>query len=390
MGEDPRRKDFAVTPRPRSLVPETPTPQALATVTDRLFFEHLRREGPTSRAAIAAASGLSKPTVSEAATRLTEAGLIHATGQTAGPRGRSAAIYDIVPGYGHALAVSVATGSVRLRAADLRGNTLGDFEALSAAPQTPAELELALAGLFDEYHRDITTPCLAAGISQANPVRSATQKVVPLPNAPFAEGHLDVAERFLGHCRGPVRVDNDVNWAALAEHELGRMRGTDEFLMVYIGPAIGAAFVMSGEVHRGGHGLAGEIAYLRHNGRTVLERLLGLGVATANGRSLDVARWIRIFSEGGNPALAEEFIGLIGETIGNAAAMTDPGAIVLSGPMVASTPFVEGLRARLLPQLLDPSTPVETSELGSDAPLAGALLHARQVAADQIWANYRR
>lgn len=379
-----------MTPRPPTLAPETPTPQALATVTDRLFFEHLRREGPTSRAAIAAASGLSKPTVSEAATRLTEAGLIQATGQAAGARGRSAAIYDIVPGYGHALAVSVATGSVRLRASDLRGTVLCDVESLSGTPQTPAELELSLAGLFDTYRREVTTPCLAAGISQANPVRSATQKVVPLPNAPFAEGHLDVAERFLGNCRGPVRVDNDVNWAALAEHELGRMRGTGDFLMVYIGPAIGAAFVMSGQVHRGGHGLAGEIAYLRHDGRTVLERLLDLGVTTANGRSLDVARWIRIFGGDSDPALADEFLGLIGETIGNAAALTDPGAIVLSGPMVACAPFVERLRARLLPQLLDPSTPVENSELGTDAPLAGALLQARQAAADQIWTNYRR
>ena len=53
----------------QSLAPAGSTPQALATVTDRRFFEHLRRNGPSSRAAIAAATGLSKPTVSEAATQ---------------------------------------------------------------------------------------------------------------------------------------------------------------------------------------------------------------------------------------------------------------------------------------------------------------------------------
>jgi len=65
------------------------------------------------------------------------------------------------------------------------------------------------------------------------------------------------------------------------------MRGVDDFLVVYVGAGIGAALVMGGEVRRGSHGIAGEIAYLRQNGRTLMERLLGPGITTAGGLSLE-------------------------------------------------------------------------------------------------------
>ena len=109
----------------------------------------------------------------------------------------------------------MATGSAQLRATDLRSSVVGDYQASFGTPHTREQLESALSGLFADYRRDVSTPCLAAGVSQANPVRAALQDVLTLPNAPFPEGQWNLTERFLGHCRGPVRLDNDVNWAAL-------------------------------------------------------------------------------------------------------------------------------------------------------------------------------
>jgi predicted NBD/HSP70 family sugar kinase len=379
-----------LTRSPQFLAAAASTPQALATVTDRRFFEHLRRHGPSSRAAIAAATGLSKPTASEAATRLTEAGLINETGQSAGTRGRTAAIYDIASGYGHTLAVAVATGRAQLRATDLRGSVVGEYRVSSGMPQTREQLESALSGLFAEYRREVSTPCLAASVSQANPVAAAGQAVLSLPNAPFPEGQWNLTERFLSDCRGPVRVDNDVNWAALAERESGAMRGVDDFLVVYVGAGIGAALVMGGEVRRGSHGIAGEIAYLRQNGRTLMERLLGLGITTAGGLSLDMDRYRGLFAEQPDSPAAADFLELLGEAIGNTATLSDPAAVVLSGPLVDCPAFVDRLRDSLLPHLLEPSTMVTVSDLGTEGPLAGASLHASEAAVEGIWAEYRR
>ena len=168
------------------------------------------------------------------------------------------------------------------------------------------------------------------------------------------------------------------------------MRGVDDFLVVYVGAGIGAALVMGGEVRRGSHGIAGEIAYLRQNGRTLMERLLGLGITTAGGLSLDMDRYRGLFAEQPDSPAAVDFLELLGEAIGNTATLSDPAAVVLSGPLVDCPAFVDRLRASLLPHLLEPSTMVTVSDLGTEGPLAGASLHARETAVEGIWAEYRR
>ena len=62
----------------------------------------------------------------------------------------------------------------------------------------------------------------------------------------------------------------------------------------------------------------------------------------------------------------------------------------LSGPLVDCPAFVDRLRDSLLPHLLEPSTMVTVSDLGTEGPLAGASLHAREAAVEGIWSEYRR
>ena len=50
--------------------------------------------------------------------------------------------------------------------------------------------------------------------------------------------------------------------AALAERALGVGRETDNFAFVHVGTGIGMSLVLGGRLHRGVHGVAGEIAFL--------------------------------------------------------------------------------------------------------------------------------
>ena len=59
-----------------------------------------------------------------------------------------------------------------------------------------------------------------------------------------------------------VQIDNDVNLAAVAEHRSGAARGVQDFVLLWVGRGIGSAIVLSGEVHRGASGAAGELGYL--------------------------------------------------------------------------------------------------------------------------------
>src|SRR5579883_2829439 len=77
------------------------TPQLLRSMNERVLLEHLRRDGPISRAQLARATGLSKPTVSQALANLERAGLVRPVGQAGSGRGgRQAILYEPDPAAG--------------------------------------------------------------------------------------------------------------------------------------------------------------------------------------------------------------------------------------------------------------------------------------------------
>jgi predicted NBD/HSP70 family sugar kinase len=66
---------------------------------------------------------------------------------------------------------------------------------------------------------------------------------------------------------GPSLVmENDVDAAALAERALGHGREVDHFAFVHVGTGIGVGLVLGGQLLRGAHGVAGEIAFLPLSG----------------------------------------------------------------------------------------------------------------------------
>jgi predicted NBD/HSP70 family sugar kinase len=73
-------------------------------------------------------------------------------------------------------------------------------------------------------------------------------------------------------------VENDTDAAALAEREHGHGREFTSFAFVSIGSGIGMGLVLGGQLHRGTHGVAGEIAFL-----PITEGVSGAGQAGAGG-----------------------------------------------------------------------------------------------------------
>lgn len=367
-----------------------PLPQTLAMATDRLFLEHLLVHGPSSRTAIAASTGLSRPTASEAATRLSGTGLLRTIDTPpAKKRGRIPEIYDLDPEYGHTLSLTAAAGKTRVQTHDLRGILLHDSAADLPDPMTPGKFETTLRDLVANAVGATGSPCLAATASQGNPVDPVSQHPVVLPASAFPEGRGDVGALLRDVCRGPVRLDNDVNWATLAEQRIGVARGIDELLVVYLGPGIGAGLVMSGTVQHGRHGTAGELSYLRSGGRTLISQLLEHGVAAPGRDRLDVPACLSLLDTTPAPENARLFVEAVAQQIANIAAITDPQAVVLSGPIADSAAFTRMLVRALQPLLLNADLEVLASALGEDAPLIGASLAARDMAEAHFWSSYR-
>src|SRR3954471_24478566 len=99
-------------------------PRLLRAINERAVLEHLRAAGPASRPELAAATGVSKPTVGQALANLERAGLVRAAGRRTGERGRSAGLYEIDPTAAYVAGVDVGRAYVRVAISDLGGEVV--------------------------------------------------------------------------------------------------------------------------------------------------------------------------------------------------------------------------------------------------------------------------
>jgi glucokinase len=60
-----------------------------------------------------------------------------------------------------------------------------------------------------------------------------------------------------------VIIENDTNLAAQGERYCGAAKGEETFILIHIGPNVGAGIVLDGQIHHGAQWSAGEIGYLR-------------------------------------------------------------------------------------------------------------------------------
>ncbi len=83
-----------------------------------------------------------------------------------------------------------------------------------------------------------------------------------LCGVPGTEGTPARSERAAPLAGRRVLIENDANFAALAEHRLGAAQGFDHVLVVTLGTGIGGALIMDGRLRVGSHGYAGEIGHM--------------------------------------------------------------------------------------------------------------------------------
>lgn len=319
-------------------------PANLTGMTDQAFLRHLATHGAASRAEIARATGISKPTISDSATRLHTAGMIAEVGEsTPRGRGRRALLYGINPGYCHVSAVVLERRHFVVRALDFRGELQWERQytedvSFSRGIAWAKEQLAAAATAMD-------TPCHSATISVAAPVDPHTGAVQPMAGAPLGGFVPDIiAELGLLHVP-QVRVDNDVNWAALAEATDPDKEPGRSFLYIYLGAGIGGAQVAEGTVVRGANGAAGEISFLRTpHGTTLHAELSSLSFGSPDKSSIDIDLALAAFQDPDNTE-AEYAAELLGQAVLDAATVVDPGTVILSGPLSAADLLVERVSA---------------------------------------------
>lgn len=354
--------------------PAKPKLDLLRSLTDEHVLRALMRQRRLTRAALAAGTGISKPTVSDSVRRLTEAGFVADTGErTAGGRGRGrvGSYYALADGIGTALAVSIAPEGIVAELIDSHGDTLTRAEHAITSPARPAQVTAAVRGAAARAALG-AAPSRLAVASAAGPVDRATARLVELPDAPFLLGALDATAILTSFTSGPVIVDNDVNWAARAERDHAHP-ALDDFAYLYLGDGLGAAVVTDGEVRRGHGGLAGEIAHVLTtgtDGRAVpfTDVFAELGLRRPGSAAIDSGRLLTALteSEAVRRALGHAVHGVLAALV----ALADPEVVVIGGPW-GSNPAVGEIIAGAAARLPTP-VPVRAAEVTAEPSLTGA------------------
>src|ERR1700733_4422554 len=155
------------------------------------------RQRRLTRAELAIATGMSKPTVGESVRRLAEAGAVANTGErTAGGRGRGrvGSYYALAASAGTALAVSIAPECVVAECVDAYGDTVSRAEDKIDRLAPAERIGKALRHAAATARRNAgATPRLAV-VSAAGPVDRATGGLVRPPAEPFLLGGLAPAQ----------------------------------------------------------------------------------------------------------------------------------------------------------------------------------------------------
>jgi predicted NBD/HSP70 family sugar kinase len=332
---------------------------------------------PLSRAATAAATGLTRATVSALVDDLVAGGLL--TEVAPAPRtgaGRPAAGLTLSPDGPAGLGLEINVDYLAACVVDLRGTVR--HRLVQHADQRPVDPATALARLAGLARRALadTGPLPVAGAALAVPgLVSSAGLVRVAPNL----GWQDVAAAALLRkaLDLPVTVDNEANLAALSEL---RAAGTPDFVYVSGEIGVGAGIVLGGALYRGVRGWSGEIGHVpvhpdglpcRCGARGCLEQYAGQEaiLRAAGAASLD------LLDATAGPALRDAGTAL-GIALSGVVNLLDLDTVVLGGSYGPLLPWLRGgieteLRRRVLTADLAPIT-LRAAALGADAAVRGA------------------
>jgi predicted NBD/HSP70 family sugar kinase len=237
-------------------------------------------------------------------------------------------------------------------------------------PATPEVVSRALARAASQALGE--RRARIATVSAADPVDKATGRLVHLPDAPFLLGAMDPAATLAASVEGPIIVDNDVNWAARAEQAALALAAPDEaaddFVYFYLGEGIGCAVVADGNVRRGHHGLAGELAQVVVSGPRGATPLIAAcgdtGLRRPGSTAIDVDRLLAGHAAQDGSKLARALAAMIVDVVDSAVSFTDPAFVVLGGPWGCASPFVTAVQSLMVerPRRVELRRPLVRSE----------------------------
>ena len=354
----------------------------------------IRQGRATTRADLAALTGMARSTVAQRVQALIAGQLVYESEEGASTGGRPPRTFVFNQAAGVVLAADLGATHSRIAMTDLAGEVLAEhaeeLEIASGPENVLAWLRDAFDRLLDESGRTLGD-VRGVGVGVPGPVEFATGRPVNPPIMPGWDNY-PVSDELGDHYDAPVLVDNDVNIMALGEH-WSAWPLAEHLLYVKVGTGIGCGIVAGGEIHRGAEGAAGDIGHIRvtadesvvcrcgnvgcleavAGGRAIAMQLHDLGVDAESSRG--VVQQVRA----GNPdsvRLVREAGRTLGDVLASVVNFFNPAVIVIGGDVAeAHEQLLAGVREVVYQRSLPLATRhlrVVRSSLGDRAGVTGA------------------
>ena len=361
------------------------------------IVRRLHLNGPASRSELVALTGLNRSTVGVLISELVDAGLATEGAGSAGTVGRPSLVVALDP-------LSAVVVAFDLRVERLIGAVIGvggevlarrelKHRRQSFGPQVAVKQLVAMtASLLESVPEGAAW--VGAGISVPGIVDNDDGLVRVAPNLGWNDaplGALATAAMAAEFGAGPqVRVGNDADLGAMAEHVRGAGVGSQNLIYLSGEVGIGGGIVIDGRLMAGAGGYGGEVGHMvinpagelcRCGARGCWETQIGRdAVLRAAGRELDAAEVqdIVIAARSGDDAALETMRtvgGWLGLGIGNLVNIFNPEVVVLGGHLHHLIAEVPGAKVdRVGSSLRAPREQVKVvaPELAGDSTLVGA------------------
>ena len=229
---------------------------------ERVVLSTLRRFGPASKADLARRIGLTNNAAGMIVRKLEDNGLVRTVGKRYGGRGQPATVLELDPAGAYAIGVRIDRDMIEAVLVDLQGDII-ERVVIDGLPE-PEEAVKALAGHVLRFRRRLGPAAAArlAGLGVATPYNLGSWLLeLGLQTETLRAWDGFDLQGALQRATGlAVVIENDGSAAACGELLHGHGREIDDFLYLFIGPALGGGVVLGGNYLRGRNANAGDLA----------------------------------------------------------------------------------------------------------------------------------
>ncbi len=237
-----------------------PLPATLKKINMRRFLEEMRYRGPSTRADLTRAVGVTPPTSSSIIADLMESGYVEELPTTNGSKGRPGKLFQLAANTSYVLGATIDIGDCRMAAAGFDGMPREKSFSLWKSAESYEELLDQLADQIAAQQAASPGVCRGIGIAVPGLIDESSGRVALSPNLHFLDGK-PLGDDLQARTGLTVVCTQEEHALCLAEQRIGHARGMADFAVIDFSTGVGMGVVSGGHYVSGASGFAGEIGH---------------------------------------------------------------------------------------------------------------------------------